>query len=99
MLQAQIFIDKDDLIGLKPLYQYTLEFLMKHGIKGATVFKGVGGFGPNHRLKYPNDLFSFDDVPMVITFIDQKEHVEKVLTALRNETKAGLIITSQVEQW
>jgi len=44
-------------------------------------------------------LFSFDEPPMVITFIDQDEKVKKVLTAFRKKVKSGFIVTSIVEVW
>ncbi|MFN8356227.1 MAG: DUF190 domain-containing protein [Spirosomataceae bacterium] len=99
MLQAQIYFDKDELLNLRPLHEFILEFLIKQHIQGATLFKGMAGFGPNHRLKLPNALFSFDDVPMVITFIDERAKVEQTLTELRKEVKTGLIVTAEVKAW
>jgi PII-like signaling protein len=99
MLQAQIFFDKDDLQGSKPLENYLMEFLIREKISGATAFTGAFGFGTNHYMKQPNLLFSFDDPPMVITFTDEAEKVRHILTKLRKEFKGGLILTSVVEKW
>jgi len=97
MLQAQIFIDKDELHGAEPLYEYLFKFLIKHKVKGATAFRGQIGFGPNQHLKRPDSLFSFDEPPMMITFIDQNEKVKKVIEQLRKEITGGFIITHEVE--
>lgn len=78
MLQAQIFIDKDELIGEKPLYEFIMQFLLLQHVKGATAFKGVMGFGEKEQMKRPNQLFSFDEPPMMITFIDDEEKVMQV---------------------
>ena len=99
MLQAQIFIDKDDLKGSKPLYEYIMQFLLEHKIAGATAFKGQTGYGPSQHLNRPHALFSFDEIPIVIMFIDEEEKVKSALTALRKEVKNGLIITHHVEKW
>jgi len=99
MLQAQMFIDKDELKDTQSLYEFILQFLIKQKIKGATVFQGKLGYGENQRLNRPDVLFSFDETPMMITFIDEKEKVKSVLTALRKEVKSGFIITNQVETW
>ncbi|MBB6002139.1 DUF190 domain-containing protein [Arcicella rosea] len=99
MLQAQIFIDEDELFGTKSLHEFIVQFLIAQKIKGLTVFKGISGFGSNKHFNRPNDLFSFDETPMMITFIDDTEKVKAVLTALRVEVKSGFIITNQVEQW
>ena len=99
MLQAQIFIDADELKGTQTLQDYIMHFLIKHKVKGATVFRGRFGFGEGQLMKRPNDLFSFDETPLMITFIDEEEKVKQTLTALRSEWKGGLILTHQVEEW
>lgn len=99
MLQAQIYIDQDELIGSKPLHEFIIQFLIAQKIKGLTVFKGISGFGSNKHFNRPNDLFSFDETPIMITFIDDNDKVKEVLTALRVEVKSGFIIINQVEQW
>ena len=57
------------------------------------------GYGENQRLNRPEALFSFDETPMMITFIDEDEKVKSALTALRKEVKSGFIVTNQVEAW
>lgn len=99
MLQAQIFIDKDDRHNGEPLDQFIMQFLMKHKVAGATSFKAFTGFGSNQYLKQPGLLFSFDEPPMMITFIDEDEKVRATVTALRKEFTGGLIITSEVQRW
>lgn len=99
MLQAQIFIDADELKGTQPLQEFILQFLIKQNIKGATVFRGRFGFGANQHMKRPNDLFSFDETPLMITFADESEKVRIALTELRKVWKGGFILTHQVEAW
>jgi PII-like signaling protein len=99
MVQAQIFIDADELIGSKLLYEYILELLIKQKVKGATVFRGRSGFGANQYLKRPNDFFSFDETPYQIVFIDEEEKVHAALTELRQHYKGGFIVTNKVDIW
>lgn len=99
MLQAQIYIDKDEVFGTQPLYEYIMQFLLKHKVAGATAFRGVIGFGMHHQLKRPDNLFSFDEPPIMITFIDQDEKVLHTLTELRKRFTSGFIVTSQVEHF
>jgi PII-like signaling protein len=98
MLQAQIFVGTDQLKGEQPLYEYIFQFLVKQKVQGATVLRGRQGFDGKH-LNRPNDLFSFDETPMIITFIDEEEKVKSTLTKLRQEVKSGFIITSHVDKW
>jgi PII-like signaling protein len=99
MLQAQIFIDKDEVFGSQPLYEFVVQFLLQQNIAGATAFRGVIGFGAHHQLKRPDNIFSFDEPPVLIIFIDQDEKVVKVLTALRRHISSGFIVTSKVERF
>ncbi len=99
MTQVQIFYDKDKFRENKPMTDYIMEFLAENEILGATAFRGELGFGENQQIKRPGRLFSFDEPPMLITFIDQEEKVNKVLTAFRKKVKSGFIVVNQVEIW
>ncbi|MBX7124675.1 MAG: DUF190 domain-containing protein [Cyclobacteriaceae bacterium] len=99
MLQAQIYFDKDKYKDDKPMTDYIMEFLLDQRIAGATAFRGDVGFGEHQHIKRPGQLFSFDEPPMVIVFIDEDEKVRKVLTNLRKKVKTGFIIVSPVEVW
>ncbi|PGH37593.1 MAG: hypothetical protein CRN43_20275 [Candidatus Nephrothrix sp. EaCA] len=99
MLQAQIFLDADEHKGELSLQDFILQFLLKHKVKGATVFRGQFGFGERRRMMRPHELFSFDEIPLMITFIDEDEIVIKALTNLRKEWKKGFIVTHDVKVW
>jgi PII-like signaling protein len=99
MLQAQIFIDKDEVFGSQPLYEFIVQFLLKHKVAGATAFRGHIGFGEHHQVKRPDSLFSFDEPPMLIIFIDEEEKVLQVLKELRKRVSSGFIVTSKVERF
>lgn len=99
MLKAQIYIDQDELFQDKPLYEFILKLLITHNISGATVFRGRFGYGEGQHLNRPNDLFSFDETPFMISLIDDDEKVKQALTALRQVYKGGFIITHAVEKW
>lgn len=99
MVQAQIYIDQEKMKGIKPLHQYIMHLLMENGIAGATAFTGYSGFGKHQRLKQPGLQFSFDETPMLITFIDVERKVNAALTELRKEYRGGFIVTHPVAQW
>lgn len=99
MMQAQIFFDKDKFKDNKPMTDYIMEFLAENDILGATTFRGELGFGENQKINRPGRLFSFDEPPMLITFIDEEEKVKKALTAFRKKVKSGFIVVNAVEIW
>lgn len=99
MLQAQIFINKNEFLGGQPLYEFIMQFLIKHQVKSATAFNGSLGYLRGSHLSRPNDLFSFDEVPLLITFIDEDEKIREVLKSLRAITKSGYVIIHKVDEW
>ncbi len=99
MLQAQIFIDKNEFIGHQPLHEFIMQFLIKHQIKGATAFNGSSGYMDNSPLKRPFELFSFDEIPLLITFIDEQDKVTETLSDLRTVTQTGFIVVHEVQVW
>ncbi len=99
MLQAQIFIDKNDLQEDRPLYEYIMQFLLLHQIKGATAYKGMMCLVATQHMKLPDLIFSFDDPPIMITFIDDAAKVLDVLKQLRVTYKGGFIITHEVDSF
>ena len=99
MLKAQIYTNTEQFKNSKPLEHYILELLLSQGIAGATVVRGKAGFGTEKKIMEPDLLFSFDEVPVIITFIDEKEKVTTALKKLREEIKNVLIVTSAVEKF
>jgi PII-like signaling protein len=99
MIQAQIFFDRDKYKDDKPMTDYIMEFLLDNDIQGATAFRGELGFGSSQKINRPGRLFSFDEPPMVVTFIDQDDKVKQVLAAFRKKVKSGFIVTNAVEIW
>jgi hypothetical protein len=70
-----------------PIYASILDFLFHSGIAGATVTKGLAGFGHGHRLHSANILDISDHLPVKIEFIEAREKVDEILTEL--EMRAG----------
>ena len=74
-----------------PVYSSILDYLFHSGIAGATVVKGVAGFGAKHRLHSAHILEISDHLPIKIEFIETREKVELVLPELEKRTGSGLI--------
>lgn len=99
MKEVNIYLDKDEWRGMKPLHEFIMKLLMEMEISGATSFEGFSGFGKHHRLKRPTQQYSFDETPMLITFTDTEEKVKEALIELRKHYKGGFITTHTVESW
>jgi len=80
-----------------PVYTSVLDYLFKSGIAGATVLKGMAGFGAGHRMHSAHILDISDDLPLLVKFIDSREKVEAILPELQAMTGSGLIEMEEIE--
>jgi hypothetical protein len=74
-----------------PVYTSLLDFLFQSGIYGATVFKGVAGFGSSHRIHAAHILEISDRLPIKIEFIETREKVDALMPELENRAGCGII--------
>jgi CBS domain-containing protein len=92
-----IYIGESDRSGHRPLYQALLETLKKEGLAGATVTRGVAGFGAHSRIHTAALLQLSEDLPLVIEVIDTPDKIEKGLAAIGPMIKEGLVTLHDVE--
>lgn len=93
----RIFIGESDTYQGRPLFQAIVETLRRHGLAGATVLRGIEGFGKSSRLHTAHILRLSEDLPIVIECVDTDEKVEAVLPALDAMIGDGLITMERVE--
>jgi len=79
-----------------PVYSSILDFLFHSGVAGATVIKGVAGFGAKHRLHSAHILEISDHLPIKVEFIESREKVDQVLPELEKRTGSGLIEMQEI---
>ena len=72
-------------------YSSILDFLFFRGVSGATVLKGVAGFGADHHLHSANLVDISDRLPMKIEFIETQEKVNELLGQLQDMAGSGMI--------
>jgi PII-like signaling protein len=68
-----------------------LEFLLHHGVCGASVFKGVAGFGADHHMHTASLVDLSDHLPVKIEFIETKKKVDELLIELTELAGTGMI--------
>jgi uncharacterized protein len=87
----RIHIGERDKHEGKPLYEAIVNLLRRRGYAGATVFRGVMGFGASGRIAADHmELLSFD-LPLVIECVDTQEKIEAILPEIDAMIDAGLI--------
>lgn len=93
----RIFIGESDKYEGTLLYKYLIELFRKEGLAGATVLRGIAGFGKSSHLHTTSILRLSTDLPIVIEVVDKKENLEKIRPQLDQVIKQGLITEEKVK--
>jgi PII-like signaling protein len=87
----RIIIGESDRHEGKPLYEWIVVKAREYGVAGATVFRGMMGYGANSRIKTTSILRLSEDLPVVIEMIDTKEMLEQFLEIVDPVVREGLV--------
>lgn len=93
----RIFVGESDVDDGRPLYESIVELLRREGIAGATVLRGVAGFGRSSVMHTSKLLRMSVDLPMVIEAVDTAERIDAVLPLLDGLVDEGLVTMERVE--
>lgn len=96
-LLARIYIGESDTWHGRPLYEAIVHLLRERGLAGATVLRGIEGFGAKQHLHSTRILSLSSDLPVLIEVVDQEERVRAVLPELDAMVGDGLITLENVE--
>ena len=95
-LLVRIFIGESDRWRQQPLETALLERLRREGFAGATVFRGVAGFGAHSVLHTSHLLELSHDLPILIEVVESDEHVQRLLPILDEMVREGLVTVEKV---
>ena len=98
-VMIRIFFGESDKWKHRPLETALLERLRAEGFAGATVFRGVAGFGANSVIHTTHLLELSSDLPVVIEVVDTEEHIEKLKPILEEMLADGLVTFEKVRVW
>jgi uncharacterized protein len=94
----RIFIGEADKFQGKPLYEWIVLQAREQGLAGATVLRGMMGFGANTRKI---QTFRFDtlseDLPVIVEIVDIQDKLEKFLELVEPHIKAGLVTVEKAQ--
>jgi PII-like signaling protein len=92
----RIHIGESDKWHGKPTYQAILELFRKEGFSGATVLRGVGGYGSTSIYHTDKILRLSQDLPIIIEVVEYGERIEAILPRLDEMVDGGLITMEKV---
>jgi len=92
----RIFVDEHDRIGVQPSYTAIVDFLRKHSVSGATVFRGVEGFGGHNEMHVAKVFSWLPNLPILIEVIDDWSVLEPLIAELESLVGEGLLTIEDV---
>ena len=94
-VMARIFIGESDKWHHQPLYRALVERLKQEGFAGATVFRGIEGFGAHSIIHTTRIVDLSSDLPVIVEVVDTEEQMKKLLPILDEMVNAGLLVTME----
>jgi PII-like signaling protein len=90
-IKVSIYLSEGSKHHGVPTYSSILDFLFYRGVSGATVLKGIAGFGADHHMHSAGVVEISDHLPLKIEFIESKEKVSELLGKLEELAGSGMI--------
>jgi uncharacterized protein len=92
----RIFIGESDKRHGRPLYEVIVELARSKGMAGATVVRGMMGFGADSRMHTAKILRLSEDLPIVIEIVDKPERIADLLGEIDGMIEEGLVTLEKV---
>jgi len=93
----RIFIGEGDKFGGRPLHEALVELLRKEGFHGATVLRGVAGFGAHSVYHTEKILRLSRDLPIIVEVVDTQENIDRVMPRLDEMIEGGMITLEKIK--
>lgn len=94
----RIFIGESDRSGRRPMYEVIVRAAREQGLAGATVLRGIEGFGAKSRIHTAKILRLSEDLPLIIEIVDTEDKIARFMQTvddLFESTGCGGLITQE----
>lgn len=95
-VRVKIYLGESDQYRGVPAFKAVVEFLRQEGIWGATVTRGIHGYGKRSRLHSASALRLSEDLPLVVEAVDSEHKLLALIPRLSEMVKGGLITMDEV---
>lgn len=96
-VRVRVYLGERDKHNGKSLWSALLELLRREGASGATVTRGVAGYGAHSKIHAASIVDLSSDLPLILEWIDTEERVKRTLPDLEEMLQGGLITTDPVK--
>lgn len=92
----RIFIGESDRFDGRPLYEAIVLLARQRGLAGATVLRGIEGFGADSRMHTARILRLSEDLPIVVEIVDEPDKIAAFLPELDRMVTEGMVTLEKV---
>ena len=92
----RIYISESDRHHRQPIYHEILDLLKSRKIAGATVFRGIAGFGADSNIHSSDILSISKNLPIIIEVVDSDENISRIRPLIEDFLESGLITLQKV---
>jgi PII-like signaling protein len=96
-LRIRVYVGERDHHHGQPLYSAVVQAARKAGLAGATVFKGIEGYGSHSVVHAARIVDLSSDLPILIEIVDEAPKIEAFVPALTAMVEAGLVTLERIE--
>jgi len=93
----RVYIGESDRAEGLPLYEWIVQHARRRGLAGATVLRGIEGFGAASRIHRASILRLSADLPIVVELVESREAIEGFLAELEPVLGGGMVTLEKVE--
>lgn len=93
----RVYLDEGDRFGDRPAYVALVERLREMGVGGASVFKGIEGFGARRTVHAARVFDLSTNLPVVVEVIERAEKIEAIVSVVREIVADGLLTLEGLE--
>ena len=92
----RIYLDKNEMHKNKPVYEEIVLQAKELKLAGATVLRGIMGFGAKSHLHTAKLLSLSEGLPVVVEIVDSEENIDKILPFIESILTKGLVIIEDI---
>ena len=95
-VQVTVYLNENDEWKGRPLHLEMLKYLREENVHGATVYHAVAGFLGRSRVKTATLVDAGGKLPLVLTFVDTDEHIQRVMPRIKEMASHRLVVRENV---
>jgi len=95
-MELRLILNESDSYKGYSLCRLVVEHAYKLGISGATVLKTKGGYGSRHHIRTSEILRISDELPVVISMVDDLEKLKPMIVFIKERCKSGLLSLQEI---